>query len=97
MNEPKHATGPKVKLQDDVASKPPPEPTQPKYEPMETARKDGLQLVVTNGKGAEVEARWHRTRRYDVRKSMWVEDGFWKMVMTGERLPFEPTGWRKIA
>lgn len=92
MNDVKHKTGPTVRAQEGTR---PNEQPKPSYESMDSVRKDGYTVVLVSDAGMESDAFWHRTRSFDARTGKWPETGWWKVPMTGQKLGFDPVGWRK--
>lgn len=80
----------------------PPEPAAPPdWNPMDTARKDGRNVWLTDGNGHTCEAAWRTSRRYSMKKEngRWIGKfrpvSYWAVANGGgQRVPFEPKGWR---
>ena len=64
------------------------------WQPMDTAKRDGRPIWVTDGNGKQMEAVWRDTRRFITGRGRFVEFGFWANLNAGgQALPFEPRGW----
>lgn len=71
-------------------------PAKPVYQSMDTVPKDGLMVILASNNNTEAAARWHATRSYNTKTTTWETAGWWKMPLDGQKLPFEPTGWRRV-
>lgn len=68
------------------------------WEPMHTAPRDGMVVIVRPlASDIEMRAMWRTSRRRDEHSRRWVPIGLWADPMSKIALPFDPAGWRHVA
>lgn len=70
-------------------------PRAPDYRDMDSVPKDGRHIYLTADGQNETEALWHKTRKFVPGKG-WLPDEWWKASLTGEKITWEPLGWRPL-
>lgn len=71
----------------------PQEDLKPVFLPLDTAPMDGTRLWLVGEDECQVEAHWHRTRRFVPGKTAWEDHGFWAFWPANLPIGFEPIGW----
>lgn len=74
------------------------------WNPMDTARRDGRPIWLTDGNGKTVEAVWRHSKQFTMKAdatgrlvSRWYTHNFWAINNAGgQKVPWEPKGWRAI-
>ena len=104
--EPRHTNLPALASEPERADTPAPEPYDPlrEWAPMDTARRDGRPIWLTDGNGKTVEAVWRHSKQFTLRAdatgrlvSRWYTHNFWAINNAGgQKVPWEPKGWRPI-
>jgi hypothetical protein len=75
----------------------PPAPPEIEWLDMADAPHDGRIILLTPDLEQVVEARWYKTRDYNVKACKWEETSRWVLSGGGrQRVPYEPLGWRHM-